>query len=78
MGRRPIAGIAYIQTGREPLLQAIFTIWPDLVPIQAFRLTPQRKSGPRIALPVHRLYYPVDMWPRSTTRGFCGDLQGAL
>jgi hypothetical protein len=26
MGRRPIVGIAYIQT--------IFTIWPDLVPIQ--------------------------------------------
>jgi hypothetical protein len=30
-----------------------------------------------IALPAHRLYYPVDMWPRSTTRGFCGDLRGA-
>jgi hypothetical protein len=23
------------------------------------------------------LCYPVDMWPRSTTRGFCGDLRGA-
>jgi hypothetical protein len=42
-----------------------------------FRLALQRKSGPRIALPAHRLYYPVDMWPRSTTRGFCGDLRGA-
>jgi hypothetical protein len=42
-----------------------------------FRLTLQRKSGPRIALPAHRLYYPVDIWPRSTTRGFCGDLRGA-
>jgi hypothetical protein len=58
------------QTGHAFLLQAIFTIcWPDLVPIQT--VTPQRKSGPRIALPAHaRLYYPVDMWPRSTTRGF--------
>jgi hypothetical protein len=28
MGRRPIVGIAYIQTGRAFLLQAIFTIWP--------------------------------------------------
>jgi hypothetical protein len=27
MGRRPIAGIAYIQTGHALLLQAIFTIW---------------------------------------------------
>jgi hypothetical protein len=39
MGRRPIVGIAYIQTGKGFLLQAIFTeailtIWPDLVPIQ--------------------------------------------
>jgi hypothetical protein len=34
MGRRPIVGIAYIQTGNGFLLQAIFTIWPDLVPIQ--------------------------------------------
>jgi hypothetical protein len=34
MGRRPIAGIAYIQTGKAFLLQAIFTTWPDLVPIQ--------------------------------------------
>ena len=34
MGRRPIVGIAYIQTGHAFLLQAIFTIWPDLVPIQ--------------------------------------------
>jgi hypothetical protein len=33
MGRRPIVGIAYIQTGGDVLLQAIFTIWPDLVPI---------------------------------------------
>ena len=35
-----------------------------------FRLALRRKSGPRIALPAHRLYYPVDMWHRSTTRGF--------
>ena len=42
-----------------------------------FRLALQRKSGPRIALPAHRLYYPVDIWPRSTTRGFFGDLRGA-
>ena len=34
MGRRPIVGIAYIQTGPAFLLQAIFTILPDLVPIQ--------------------------------------------
>jgi hypothetical protein len=34
-----------------------------------YRLALQRKSGPRIALPAHRLYYPVDIWPRSTTRG---------
>jgi hypothetical protein len=34
MRRRPIVGIAYIQTGHAFLLQAIFTIWPDLVPIQ--------------------------------------------
>jgi hypothetical protein len=26
-----------------------------------FRPALQRKSGPRIALPAHRLYYPVDM-----------------
>jgi hypothetical protein len=31
--------------------------------------------GPWIALPAERLYYPVDMWPRSTTRGFPGDLE---
>jgi hypothetical protein len=37
----------------------------------------QRKSGPRIALAAHWLYYSVDVWPRSTTRGFCGDLRGA-
>jgi hypothetical protein len=35
-----------------------------------FRPALQRKSGPRIALPAHRLYYLVNMWPRSTTRGF--------
>jgi hypothetical protein len=36
MGRaRPaVVGIAYIQTGHAFLLQAIFTIWPGLVPIQ--------------------------------------------
>jgi hypothetical protein len=34
MGRRPVVGIAYIQTGSAFLLQAIFTIWPGLVPIQ--------------------------------------------
>jgi hypothetical protein len=34
MGRRPIVGIAYIQTGHAFLLQAIFTTWPDPVPIQ--------------------------------------------
>jgi hypothetical protein len=34
MGWQPIVGIAYIQTGKGFLLQAIFTIWPDLVPIQ--------------------------------------------
>jgi hypothetical protein len=32
-----------------------------------FRLALQHESGPRIALPAHRLYYPVDIWPRSTT-----------
>jgi hypothetical protein len=32
MGWQPIVGIAYIQTAF--LLQAIFTIWPDIVPIQ--------------------------------------------
>jgi hypothetical protein len=31
-----------------------------------FRLALQRTSGPWVALPAHRLYYPVDMWPRST------------
>jgi hypothetical protein len=36
-----------------------------------FRLALQRKSGPRVALPAHRLYYTVDMWHRPTTRGFC-------
>jgi hypothetical protein len=34
MGRRPVVGIAYIQTGGDLLQQAIFIIWPDLVPIQ--------------------------------------------
>jgi hypothetical protein len=43
----------------------------------ACRVALQRKSGPRIALPAHRLYYPVGICPRSTTRGFCGDLRGA-
>jgi hypothetical protein len=53
--RRPIVGIAYIQTGKAFLLQAIFTIWPDLVvPIQTG--ASQRNSGPRVALPAHRLY----------------------
>jgi hypothetical protein len=31
------------------------------------RLALQRKSGPWVALLAHRLYYPVDMWPRSAT-----------
>jgi hypothetical protein len=31
------------------------------------RLALRRKSGPRIALPAHRLHYPVARWPRSTT-----------
>jgi hypothetical protein len=66
---------ARLQTGPAPLLQAIFKTWPGL--LCRFRLALQRKSGPRIALPAHRLYYPVDIWPRSTTRGFCGDLRGA-
>jgi hypothetical protein len=41
-----------------------------------FRLALQRKSGPRIALPVHRLYYPVpsryvaSVDHTETTRGF--------
>jgi hypothetical protein len=43
----------------------------------ARRVALRRKSGPRIALPAHRLYYPVGICPRSTTRGFCGDLRGA-
>jgi hypothetical protein len=34
MGRRPIADIAYIQTGTGSLQQAFFTTWSDLVPIQ--------------------------------------------
>jgi hypothetical protein len=35
-----------------------------------FRLALQRtSSGPRIALPAHRLHDPVGTWPRSTTRG---------
>jgi hypothetical protein len=66
-----------LQTGPASLLQAIFTTWPGLVPIQTSRLALRRKSGPRIALPAHRLYYPVDIWPRSTARGLCGDLRGA-
>jgi hypothetical protein len=33
MGQRPVVGIAYIQTGGDLLLQAVFTTWPDLVPI---------------------------------------------
>jgi hypothetical protein len=37
-----------------------------------FRLALQRTSGPWIALPAHRLYYPVDMWPR------CVDHTGLL
>jgi hypothetical protein len=41
---------------------------PDQV-LCPFRLALQRESGPRIALPAHRLYYLVDTWPRSTTRG---------
>jgi hypothetical protein len=31
-----------------------------------FRLALRRKSGPRVALPAHRLYYPVDIRPRSS------------
>jgi hypothetical protein len=35
MGRRPIVGIVYIQTGTGFLLQAIFAVWLlGLVPIQ--------------------------------------------
>jgi hypothetical protein len=30
MGRRPIVGIAYIQTGKGFLFRATFTTWPDL------------------------------------------------
>jgi hypothetical protein len=76
MGRRPIVGIAYIQTGKAFLLQAIFTPGQILC-AGRFRLALWRKSGPRIVLPAHRMYCPVDIWPRSTTRGFCGDLRGA-
>jgi hypothetical protein len=66
-----------LQTGPAFLHMPIFTIWPDLVPIQTGAPAYIRSSGPWIALPAHRLYYPVDMWPRSTTRGFWGDLRGA-
>jgi hypothetical protein len=58
MGRRPIVGIAYIQTGTGflpiPFSQSCQVLC-------RFRLARQRKSGPRIALPAYRLYYPVDV-----------------
>jgi hypothetical protein len=41
----------------------ISIIWPDHVPIQTHWRSRRRKPGPRIALPAHRLYYPIDMWP---------------
>jgi hypothetical protein len=74
-GAAPVVDIAYawhIQTGASFLRSLADQI------LCRFRLALQRKSGPRIALPAHRLYYPVDMRPWSTTRGlFCGDLRGA-
>jgi hypothetical protein len=55
MGWQPIVGIAYIQTGPAFLLQAIFTTWPDLVPIQtdapAQIRAADRSSGTPAVLP---------------------------
>jgi hypothetical protein len=62
------------QTGKAPFFKPFSQSGQILC---RFRLALQRKSGPRIALPAHRLYYPVDIWRRSPTRGFCGDLRGA-
>jgi hypothetical protein len=56
------------------LLPELSNLGPSRIKVR-FSLALQRKSGPRIALPAHRLYYPVDIWRRSTTRGFCGDLR---
>jgi hypothetical protein len=77
MGRHPIVGIAYIQTGGGSFFKPFSQ--PTSCHVLACRFRPalRRKTGPRIALPAHRLYYPVDIWPRSTTRGFCGDLRDA-
>jgi hypothetical protein len=61
-----------LQTGASFLLQAIFTIWPGLVPIQtgapAQIRAADRSSGTPAVLP-GRYMASVDH-----TRGFCGDL----
>jgi hypothetical protein len=74
MGRRPHCWHCVYPDRQSFLHMSIFQ--SDQILCQ-FRLALRRKSGPWIALPAHRLYYPVDMWPRSTTWGFCGDLRGA-
>jgi hypothetical protein len=71
MGRRPIAGIAYIQTGAASSLLLSSSHFHNLARSCADSDWRSSANQGRGSLSRHTGCTALDTWPRSTTRGFC-------